>query len=373
MADFDIKEIASLKRQLRIIEKLTLVGWIVIIAGLYYDWETVPGLAIVAEIVLYILKGRLRKKLKQKEYLAKIVEERTIELRIQRDQVLKESEKLSKALDALAEAQDELVRKEKLATVGQLTQGLVDRILNPVNYINNFAGLSADLIKELKENITDEQAVMTKEIYEDSVEILDMIEGNLQKINEHGCNTVRIVKAMEELLKDRRGEATPTDLGDLCKVNVDVLNKLFKKEIEENRIQINIESPEKPLIAEIDIEQMNKALGSILKNSIYALLRKLQKQSFSPVITIRLEERANNTAFISIYDNGIGIEDNIKDRIFEPFFTTKPSAEAAGVGLYLCREVILNHQGSILTKSEKDNYTEFLITIPISQKRINNE
>lgn len=373
MADFDIKEIASLKRQLRIIEKLTLVGWILIIAGLYYDWETVPGIAIVVEIILYILKGRLRKKLKQKEYLAKIVEERTIELRIQRDQVLKESEKLSKALDALAEAQDELVRKEKLATVGQLTQGLVDRILNPVNYINNFAGLSADLIKELKENITDERAVMTKEIYEDSVEILDMIEGNLQKINEHGCNTVRIVKAMEELLKDRHGDVTATDLSELCKVNIDVLNKLFKKEIEENQIQINLECPEKPLIVEIDIEQMNKAIGSILKNGIYALLRKLQKESFTPFITIQLEERANNTAFISIYDNGIGIEDNIKDRIFEPFFTTKPSAEAAGVGLYLCREVILNHQGSILAKSEKDNYTEFLITIPISQKRINNE
>ena len=147
----------------------------------------------------------------------------------------------------------------------------------------------------------------------------------------------------------------------------------LKKEIEENQIQIHIECPEKPVMAEINIEQMNKALGSILKNSIYALLRKLQKQSFSPFITIKLEERSNNTVFISIYDNGIGIEDSIKDKIFEPFFTTKPSAEAAGVGLYLCREVILNHQGSILAKSEKDNYTEFLITIPISQKRINNE
>ena len=357
MADFDIKEIASLKRQLRIIEKLTLAGWILIIAGFYYDWDTVPGIMLVVQIVLYILKGRLRKKLKQKEYLAKIVEERTIELRIQRDQVLKESEKLSQALDALAKAQDELVRKEKLATVGQLTQGLVDRILNPVNYINNFAGLSANLIKDLKDNI----------------EILDMIEGNLQKINEHGCNTVRIVKAMEDLLKDRHGDVTSTDLCDLCKVNVDVLNKLFKKEIEENQIQIHIECPEKPVMAEINIEQMNKALGSILKNSIYALLRKLQKQSFSPFITIKLEERGNNTVFISIYDNGIGIEDSIKDKIFEPFFTTKPSAEAAGVGLYLCREVILNHQGSILAKSEKDSYTEFLITIPISQKRINNE
>ena len=78
MADFDIKEIASLKRQLRIIEKLTLAGWILIIAGFYYDWESVPGIMLVVQIVLYILKGRLRKKLKQKEYLAKIVEERTM-------------------------------------------------------------------------------------------------------------------------------------------------------------------------------------------------------------------------------------------------------------------------------------------------------
>ena len=141
--------------------------------------------------------------------------------------MLNESKKLSDALDALAKAQDELVRKEKLATVGQLTQGLVDRILNPINYINNFAGLSANLIKDLKENITDQQAIMSKENYADSIEILDMINSNLQKINEHGCNTVRIVKAMEELLKDRHGDVTPTDICNLCKVNVDVIRKQF--------------------------------------------------------------------------------------------------------------------------------------------------
>ena len=76
---------------------------------------------------------------------------------------------------------------------------------------------------------------------------------------------------------------------------------------------------------------------------------------------------------LRIRDNGIGIEGNIKAKIFEPFFTTKPTAEAAGVGLYLCREVILNHQGSIIVKSEKDNFTEFMITIPIYQKSNNNE
>lgn len=186
MADFDIRDIAALKVKLQIIEKLVLADWILIILSMYYDWGGWITCLIVIQIILYIYKSKLRKQLKQKEYLAKVVEERTIELRIQRDQVLNESKKLSDALDALAKAQDELVRKEKLATVGQLTQGLVDRILNPINYINNFAGLSANLIKDLKENITDQQAIMSKENYADSIEILDMINSNLQKINEHG-------------------------------------------------------------------------------------------------------------------------------------------------------------------------------------------
>lgn len=253
-----------------------------------------------------------------------------------------------------------------------MTQGLVDRILNPINYINNFAGLSVNLINDLKENITDEQAIMSKENYADSIEILDMINSNLQKINEHGCNTVRIVKAMEELLKDRHGDVTPTDISNLCKVNVDVIRKQFKEDIESKQIQIELDCPEEPATAEINIEQMNKVMLSLLKNSVYALLKKLQKEDFTPVINIHVEKRLNGTVFLSIRDNGIGIEDSIKAKIFEPFFTTKPTAEAAGVGLYLCREVILNHQGSIIVKSEKDNFTEFMITIPIYQKSNDN-
>lgn len=372
MADFDIKEIANLKLKLRIIERATIIGWVLIVLGIYKDYPF-AGFAVVLVIILYIVRARYKKKLKQKEYLAKVVEERTIELRIQRDQVLKESRKLSEALDALAKAQDELVRKEKLATVGQLTQGLVDRILNPINYINNFAELSAGLIKELKENINEKEAVISKENFADSIEILDMINSNLQKINEHGCNTVRIVKAMEELLKDRHGDTTSTDICNLLKVNVDVIRKSYQQEIEEKHIQIEIECPEEPIMAEINIEQMNKAITNLLKNSIHALLKKLQKEDFDPLVTLHVEKRLNGTFFFSLRDNGIGIEDNIKARIFEPFFTTKPTAEAAGVGLYLCREVILNHQGSIIVKSEKNHFTEFMITVPINQKSNNHE
>ena len=87
------------------------------------------------------------------------------------------------------------------------------------------------------------------------------------------------------------------------------------------------------------------AVGFVVKNSLYALLKKLQKKDFTPIINIHVEKRLNGTIFLCIRDNGIGIEDNIKAKIFEPFFTTKPTAEAAGVGLYLCREVILTTKG----------------------------
>ncbi len=373
MPDFNIKDIQRLKLKIQAIDRITLVGVIFVVAGFYYNWNEGLVWSVVGFLsVLYIVKLRYKKKLKQKEYLAKIVEERTIELKVQRDQVLQESEKLSAALDALAEAQDELVRSERLATVGQLTKGLVDRILNPLNYINNFASLSVELIKDLEKNLRNEQAVMTKEIYADTTEILSMISGNLNKITEHGANTVRIVKAMEELLKDQKGKMASADINNLCKVNIDVIAKLFANEIEKKKINISFEGLTLSLMIDINIEQMSKVLLNIFKNSIYALLRKAEKQDFSPELLVKLEKKGLQVV-ITIYDNGIGIEDSIKDKIFEPFFTTKPTAEASGIGLYVSREVVLNHRGTIVVTSEKNNFTEIVITIPIHQNVESNE
>ncbi len=366
MADFNVKEIQQLKLKIQIADKTFLIGVIATGFAIYYDLNGWTGGLITVLIILQIVKSRWKKKLRQKEYLAKVVEERTIELRVQRDQVMQESEKLSNALTALAEAQDELVRNERLATVGQLTKGLVDRILNPLNYINNFASLSVDLVAELKKNISDDNAIITKELYADSVEILEMITSNLQKITDHGANTVRIVKAMEELLKDHKGNFTPTDINNLCRVNLDVIAKLYEKEIEAKNIQLNFEGLALPLMIDINIEQMNKVLLNLYQNAIYALLRKADKEDYSPQLNVRVRRSAQSIEIV-IHDNGIGVEDSIKGRIFEPFFTTKPTSEASGVGLYLSREVVLNHKGTITVESEKNNFTQFIITVPIHQ------
>ena len=173
---------------------------------------------------------------------------------------------------------------------------------------------------------------------------------------------------MEEMLKDRHGDITQVDLEDLCQVAVKTFTKQFQQEVEGKHIRIEVTAPGGPVMAEVYIEQMHKVLFSLLKNSLYALSKKLQKEVFEPLIRITVENIPNDTASIAIYDNGIGIEDQIKSKIFEPFFTTKPTSEAAGVGLYLCREMILNHQGSIIVKSKKDVSTEFIITIPVKLK-----
>lgn len=366
MPDFNIEDIQKIKLRLQIVEKAFIGVVILVIISFYYDWGHTTSIGILALIILQILKSWFNKQLKQKEYLAKIVEERTIELRVQRDQVMQESEKLSRALEALAEAQDELVRSERLATVGQLTKGLVDRILNPLNYINNFASLSVGLLKEIEKNLGDEGAVLTKENRAEMQDMMHMIDGNLHKISEHGSNTVRIVKAMEELLKDQKGKMASADINNLCKVNIDVISKLFADEIEKKKIKISFQGLALSLMIDINIEQMSKVLLNMLKNSMYAVLRKVEKMDFAPEISIKLQKEGSSVV-ITIFDNGIGIEESIREKIFEPFFTTKPTAEASGIGLYVSREVILNHRGTIEVRSEKNKYSEFKVTVPIHQ------
>lgn len=361
------KAIEKLKIRIKLSERLSLASLVGICISLKFghqEWIWLICFIVVFQIYRIICK----RKLAQQEYLVKEVEERTQEIRSEKDAIQEESEKLASALNALADAQDELVRQERMATVGQLTQGLVDRILNPLNYINNFANLSSGLTKDLMENLESQKDVMNKEVYEDSVDLLNMMSSNLEKISEHGFNTVRIVKAMEELLKDRRGNLTLTNINGLCRIALDKLRKSYEPEIREKNIQIVFDNLTLSLMMEVNVEQFGKVLSNMLKNAMYALLRKAETVAFKPEIYLGLKVNKDMLE-ITIRDNGTGIDTNIKEKIFAPFFTTKTTSEAAGVGLYLCREIVQNHRGTIQVESKKGEYTEFVINIPVYQPK----
>lgn len=257
----------------------------------------------------------------------------------------------------------EVVKLEKVATVAKLTQGLIDRILNPLNYINNFAKLSQGLVKDVEANVEDEKDNMDPENYEDTIDVLDMLEGNLQKVGEHGANTSRTLKAMEEILKDRSGGLTQMDLNALIRQNQEMLGNYYEKEIAQYQIATKFNMPEGPLMINGNAEQLSKTVMSLLGNSVYAVIKKCEKGGTSPEIVLTLTT-AGHHAEIRIHDNGIGISENILHKIFDPFFTTKTTGEASGVGLYLSKEIAQNHGGDITVKSEKGVYTEFTITLP---------
>lgn len=357
-------EIKRLKTRIRLLEQLSTAGLVLIGVTFLMKAYTWISIIIPLLLILQLVKGLFQRQLKVKTFLVKEVEERTEEIRSEKDAIQEESVKLANALKNLGEAQDELVRQERMATIGQLTKGLVDRILNPLNYINNFSNLTAGLTKELRENLEKQAGKMDQESYEDSLELLEMMDKNLSKISEHGYNTVRIVKAMEELLKDHRSNLALTNVNDLCRVALKKLRKRYGTEIGEKGIRIDFEPLTLSLMLPMDVEQMLKVLMNILSNSIYALQKKLESVSYIPqiILSLRLE---TDELEIRVWDNGTGIDERLKDKIFAPFFTTKTTGEAAGIGLYLCREIVQNHRGTITVNSEKGEFTEMWIRIPI--------
>ena len=305
-------------------------------------------LLLFAYIIYLLFRYRLKRLEKEKVKLERIVEERTADLR---------------------NAQDELVRQEKMATVGKLTKGLVDRILNPMNYIINYSKMSNDLLGDLKENIDHNKEQIDENDYDDALDIFDMLTKNLTSVHQFGLNTTRILKAMEEVLRDRTG-----GYGDITLLPVlQQVEKQFAKhhaqEQEQDGIRPVFDLPADPMPLYGNPDMICKAVTNLLDNAVYAVAKKLQKDpSFVPEISLAVTVTDAHYS-LKIRDNGTGIEAKNLGKIYDPFFTTKTTGEAAGVGLYLCREIIQNHGGDISVASVQDEYTEFTITLPIPDKQ----
>ncbi|MBR2185222.1 MAG: HAMP domain-containing histidine kinase, partial [Prevotella sp.] len=303
-------------------------------------WAILCYIFIIIMIIRGLVRWRMKNVEKAKIALERIVKERTKDLK--------------NALDEKERMQADMVRMERNATAGKLTQGLIDRILNPINYINNFSKLTNDLAKDLSEDIEDEKENMSEDGYEDCMDILDMMHQNLGKIEEHGVNTTHTLRAMEAMLNNNIGTPRDTNISTLCQQAADVTKEYHKMDI-----TTDIASD---IHANIDPESINKALLSLLSNAVYAVNKKAKKAQYKPEVKLSLKPVDNNVE-IRIYDNGIGIEDTILDKVYDPFFTTKTTGEGTGVGLFLTREIIQAHGGTITLNSVKDDHTEFLITL----------
>ena len=341
----------------------------------YLQWYSMLiYIAFIVFVVYQLFRYRMRRLKREQQRLEAIVDERTQEvvkqkdeIEAQKDEIEEKSHKLEDTLMELQSTQKKLLKQEREATIGKLTKGLIDRILNPMNYINNFSHLTLGFTKNLKENLEEDKENMTPDLYEDSMDVMDMMKTNLEKIEQHGLSTTRILKAMEEMLKEQSGKIEPADVGTLCQQSIDMLKKYYAEDIASYNIQIEWQKPTLPIVADVNTEMFMKSIMSMLANSIYAIKRKQEKEKGKelPILRLTIKPPTGEEApSILLYDNGIGIEESIIDKVFDPFFTTKPTAEAPGVGLYLCQQAIHDFGGTITVESKKNEYTLFTITLP---------
>lgn len=319
-------------------------------------WAMLIYLLIALFLVKRFMAYRTKQLEKAKKHLESEVEERTAELSTALDN-LEEKNRV------LKDTQNELIRMERTATAGKLTQGLIDRILNPINYINNFSKLTNGLANDLADDIEDEKVNMAKDNYDDCMDIIDMIQQNLNKIEEHGVSTTRTLRAMEAMLNNTVGTPRETNMSQLCKQVVEVTNEYHKEQLEAMKFSIQATLPHEDIITVTDPESINKALLALLNNAVYAVTKKFQREPYDAEISLTLSKLDERHVEIVIHDNGIGMEETIQSKVFDPFFTTKPTNEASGVGLYLVREIVQALNGAISLQSRKDEFCNFLIML----------
>ncbi|WP_141938225.1 GAF domain-containing protein [Bradyrhizobium sp. UNPA324] len=271
---------------------------------------------------------------------------------------------LSQSLEELRNAQDRLVQTEKLASLGQLTAGIAHEIKNPLNFVNNFAALSSELVDELRDGLR--SAPFGEAARQDIDALIHLLQGNLEKIVQHGTRADSIVKNM--LLHSRAG-AGERRSADINAIVEESLNLAYHgARAEKAGFDITLERNLDPSAGALELypQEITRVVLNLVSNGFYAASK--QRDATGHGFEPRLRATTTNlggSVEIRIRDNGAGIPAEVREKIFNPFFTTKPAGEGTGLGLSICHDIIVKqHGGSIEVDTEPGDYTEFIITLP---------
>ena len=280
------------------------------------------------------------------------------------DEVRARTEELSRSLADLRAAQDRLVQTEKLASLGQLTAGIAHEIKNPLNFVNNFAALSAELIDELDETLV--PAPLDRKMRGGVSELTKMLKYNLEKVVQHGKRADSIVKNM--LLHSREGGSDLREIAINPLVEESLNLAYHGARAEKPGLQIEMHRNLDPDVGDARIypQEVTRVLLNLITNGFYAATAKAAEHPAGGPATMTVETQSlGDRIAIRIRDNGAGIPDDIRNRIFLPFFTTKPAGEGTGLGLSIAHDIVVKqHGGELLVDSEPGAYTQFTVILP---------
>ncbi len=290
------------------------------------------------------------------------------ELRAARDAAEEASRTVEAAYRDLKAAQANLIQAEKMASLGQLTAGIAHEIKNPLNFVNNFASLSVELLAELKETAAPGFATLPEDRRADIEDLSGLLTGNLQKIVEHGKRADGIVRSMLEHSRGESGERRSVDLNTLVE---EALNLAYHgARAQDQSFNVTLERDFGAGITPVELapQEMTRVFLNLFSNGFYATRKRAQSMGdiagFESAVKVTTRD-LGEAVEVRIRDNGTGLPADIKDKLFQPFFTTKPTGEGTGLGLSISYDIVTQqHSGTITVESEPGAFTEFTITLP---------
>jgi signal transduction histidine kinase len=316
-----------------------------------------PDKLITADKLSLLRRGQIERVLREKIAL---LEEANVDIALAKEQA-------EKALVELKAAQQNLIHAEKMASLGQLTAGVAHEIKNPLNFVNNFAHLSIELLGELKQAAAPAMARLDQSEREEVDAIIDVLAGNLEKIVKHGRRADGIVKSMLAHSRQTLDEHRPMDVNALVEESVNLA--YHGARAEKPGFNITLQKDLDPSVGEVDLypQEFTRALLNLISNGFYAATKRKREggeAAFEPILKASTKNLDDGVE-IKIRDNGTGIPPEVKARMFDPFFTTKPAGEGTGLGLSLSYDIVVKqHGGTIDVDTKPGEFTEFTIVVP---------
>ena len=278
---------------------------------------------------------------------------------------------LEQALTDLNTAQDQIVMREKLAALGELTAGVAHEIRNPLNFVKNFSEVSEELLEELKETLEESEDGQLTEEQQDLLEdIFGELGGNLERIRTHGDRANRIVHDMLMMSRESVGHH-PTNINHLLDEHARLA--YHSARATDSNFQLDLQYDFDETMGEVDVnpQDLGRVFLNIVNNGCYAtnekrtsLIEAGNAADYSPTLWLSTQ-LADERVQVRIRDNGTGMPPEVIEKMFNPFFTTKPTDKGTGLGLSICNDIVRRHGGEILVESEPGEYTEMIIDLPL--------
>ncbi len=333
-------------------------------------------LSIPISLLVYVafrFNGILKDITQKASELVRMSEEKKVILADQNilleKQVTERTAELNQSLEDLKSTQTQLIHSEKMASLGELTAGIAHEIQNPLNFVNNFSEVSAELMDEMSEELDDGNLEDVREITAD-------LKQNLEKINHHGQRASSIVKGMLEHSRTGDGTKELTDINKLAdeylrlsyhglRAKDKSFNADFTTDFDESLPQVKVVPQD---IGRVLLNLINNAFQASSSKS--ANRSEKENQEYKPLVTVSTTSYKSPSGDlgvkITVKDNGSGIPDDIKDKIFQPFFTTKPTGQGTGLGLSMSYDIISKgHGGELRVESKQGKGSEFIIKLPL--------